>query len=68
MTFSELKKDAEENEYIEEIKVKTLETRKLWALETFETEIAKLDAEILERQERKAELEEQLEKFTKKVK
>jgi Tfp pilus assembly protein PilO len=61
MSFSEIKKTEEDDEYVEEIK--THETRKVYSRSGLLNDIEDLKAEVAERQERIAILEAQLPKF-----
>jgi hypothetical protein len=61
MSFTEIKKTEEDDEYVEEIK--THETRKVYSKAGLLNDIEDIDAQILELQDRKALLEAQLPKF-----
>ena len=57
---TQLGPEGEEKEIIEETITKTQQTRKLWNKIQLQKRIAELDSQIIEAQERKTVLEEQL--------
>jgi hypothetical protein len=65
MSFSEIKTDAQGEEYIEEVKERTERSITIWKEYKFVEEIQKINDQIQELQARKAELAQQQNKFKK---